>query len=252
MNYKNISSNIKSFINTPMFKVIYIISLVLTFCILLGTKQSLPELSYFELYYVLLTNPSFILFNYFLISLIASISFFYNINKRYSYIIRLKSKKEYMIYLLKNIWVINIFIFIIITLSCLILLNLFGNNFSLSMFANYNILNIIYIIYILVRLLLLCGLLSVISVLFLLLINNKIVIIANLLLYGMIKEQPIRFNLRESLRDFTFWIGNYVIPDIYSSFLLDICCTSLFLIIIIIIIIIIFNVALRNMKQVGD
>lgn len=252
MNFKYIAKNIKYFLNTSTFKIIYIITILIGMSLLISYKYSNPSASYFELFLSLLSTNSFVIFSYFLTSLIAGINTYLTFEKKRSYIIRLENKKEYLIHLLKNIWSVNTVLFIITTLTSLIMLNLINNNFIIEKFQYYSISNLTYIIYTLIRIFLLSQLLTTISILLFKLINHKIIIFMNLIIYGITMLTQVIEIPKSSILDMSFWVGYYISPDLYSSFMLEVSSTFLFLIIMLVLIIIIFDIDIKFMKQIGD
>ncbi len=252
MNYKYFKDNIIYFTKSSIFKMLYIFTLIVVVSIAYADKSLFPSATYIQLYIMLVTNPAFVSFCIFLIPLVSAIFIYSKFEKNRSYIIRLKNMKKYLLTLLKQIISVNIFIFVIIHLTTMTVLNLFGHDFKIGILSDYNIPDLLYLIYTIVRIGILSQMFVIISVCLFKVMKPGIVLFGNAVIYGTLFASEYSIGLLQSYADMPLWIGKYIITDLYGSFMLEVNCVILVLIIMTIFILLLINIIPKFIKQVGD
>ncbi len=254
MNYRYLKENLSHFMQTPVFKVLYIVSIVITLSIAYGTKSTNSNLTYIQLFLALMTNGAYVFYCLFFIPLITSISIYFRFEKNLFHILRLRTKKKYLSTLLKQVLIVNGFLFLVTVLTTLCILNLFGNDFTFSLYGDYNISNLLYLIYSLVRVHLISQMFVIISVCLFKIINPYIVLIANVITYIATLSFGMIVHIEDLIgpKSMSFWVGDYIIPLFFETFTQEISYTFAFLVLLSFLILIIFKITPRFIKQVGD
>lgn len=187
-----------------------------------------------------------------LISTMISVQLF---DKNLFYIIRFKTRKEYLRQLIHNILISNTILFFVNLLLMIIGLNLFsGTQFEIYSFQNYEVSNIIYLIFFLFRIYLMIQCFGIINILLFKLIHSKmIVVIINIvaLLPSFTLVTVLNENI-QSLNQMFFYFIEYFVIHHYSSFSLEILCSSIYMLAILIVIIFLFRVTRIKMKEIGE
>lgn len=167
------------------------------------------------------------------------------------YIIRFSSKKKYLIELIKSICFSNLCVLMLNIIFILIGLNLFCMNEGISIMKNYNIPNLLYLVYSIIKLVIITQLISIINVLLLKILNNKFIVITNILMYILIAGLPISLNGEIStIIQLPLFFGIYLRYQLYSSFIFEIVCFLLYSSILYVSIFILSKLVLKKMKAV--
>ena len=214
------------YINSWIFKIILVISflimvyVIVNYCI--NKSYAIGILS-------ILSSPIYITCGLLLPLFITTANIYTIFNNNYFLSIRLKSKKERLKKLLKNILYSNSLMFLIIILILILGLNLISS-YNLEFMNNYqfyNIPNIIYIIFYIVRLYIILMIISLFNGVLLNKFSVKTVVLLNVLFYGILityPYAPITDN-RTSILNSSPLIFEYFQLNSYSSFLTEVICS---------------------------
>jgi hypothetical protein len=169
-------------------------------------------------------------------------------------IIRFKNKNKYLKELLKNIWVSNSFIFLVIMIVILTFLNFLSNgDISINYISEYGITNIIYTFYIIIKLYILIILCSFMFTLFFKLISKTIALIISIIFTASLYLCIIIPNgCVSKISDFPLYIGYYFLKNVdYKFFYLNVLSFLLISVIMILLLFIVYKLTLKKMKSVG-
>jgi len=242
--YRNELKIISYITSTERYKGFFLISIILSLygSLVLGSRQD----NFFD---SLLVPLQFSMFNVFLFAII----FLNNMNacsifkKEFpDYILRLKTKKEYVKTLIKLSAVMFLFQFIIILLLMLIPLILTTfNDLSSHLYQNYTINNIIYLLFYCIRYMVYGILLTMISTLIFANTNSKVVLVVNgtFLLLMFYFGQAVSFQ-----SNFSLSIWSYFKMTIYSTFSLELASSVFMALILEIIVIGLYILSIKNRK----
>lgn len=230
--------------STEKFKLIFIIIIILA--LYASIALSIPGDNYID--------SSFIPFQFPIFNLIMSIAIFLNtlntcttFNKKFSnYIIRLENKENYIKELIKTTITMSIFYFILFLIIYFQILNIFKlSDISIHPYQSYQINNITYLIFYLLRYITYMVLFNIICTLLYINFKEKITLaISSLFLSGFLLTN-IQLEARTT---FTINPWSYFTSTVYSSFINELCFSSLFLLIIQLIIFIIYKLTLKNKR----
>ncbi len=253
MKYRYLKDNLHYFLSTPLFKVLYVIAIIIPLSVMYGNKMSMPDLTYIGLFCSLIENPSFVLYSLFFIPLVASTSIYLRFEKNRFHILRLKNKKNYLKTLLGQVLSVNSFLFLVLVMTTMIELNLFGTDFSISNYSDYNVSNLFYLIYSLFRLHFISQLFIILSICFFKILNPTVTIVMNIVTYLLVYMQG-NFITFESIlkKSMSFWVGKYIMTDTYDSFLQEFQFTILFLVLFLFGTIVIVCLTPKCIKEVGQ
>lgn len=253
MNYKYLKDHLHYFLSTSLFKVLYVIAIIIPLSIMYGNKTMDPELTYVELFCSLMENPSFVLYSIFFLPLVASTSIYLRFEKNRSYLLRLKDKKTYLETLLGQVLSVNLFLFIILMLTVLIELNLFGSDFSISNYLTYQVSNVFYLIYSLLRLHFFSQLFVIFSICCFKIFNPSVTIFLNILTYLFVYMQN-NFITMESIltKSMSFWVGRYIMTDVYDSFYQELNFTVLYSLLFLFATIVLVKITPKFIREVGE
>lgn len=236
----------KQSLNTQKFVLIFVLSIILSF-------YGVLQLAYGDIYILgffnILLNGKYVAI-LFLIILLNTNNIYAIFEKNQFLIIRLSSKRQYLKQLLKNILFSNLWTIILNIILVMIGLNLFNQNTSNVLLKEYNIAGWIYIVFAIIKLIVMGEFISVFSVLLYKIINNKIVVILNIVLCILIMGNPFSSDIISSIVQLPLFIGSYLIYQLYSSFLFEILCFCLYFGILCIIFYILKYFVLKYMKDV--
>lgn len=247
-NFKLIHANIKHMLNEYRFKIIvlFIICFNLFGCIYIAIGKN-----YLDALFSTLSNPYYSLLLLSL-TLVNTINTFDTFEKKDNYIIRFENREKYLKQLVINIFVSNSVLFIINLVVLLICLNLFiGSYFVIESWYNYNIPNLIYLMFYIIRIFIIIQIVSIINSLLLKLLNFKIVIILNCLIYGPFIFGNHISRTIDSLSKIKILINEYFLYNEYGGFLSEIVYSSIYIICLYGIATILFHFTKNKMGNVG-
>lgn len=247
---KLLKENLKFHINSNQFRLI----LLLLICFnLYGTSYLSANLSYFDGFINIITNGYYVVC-LFAIILLNTINMFDKFEKNQFFIIRFKDRKMYLKQLITNILFSNSVLFLMNLVLIIIGLNIFASSsFTISTVLNYSIPNILYIFFYLIRFFTIIQLIAIVNTCLLKLINNKVVISFNLLIYLMILFAPYEPKIViSSVSKMFLVISDYMRLHYYSDFLLEILCSSIYISILLLIAVLSFIFTKNRMKNIGD
>lgn len=170
-----------------------------------------------------MTNNLVCIILYFVILLFSSITVYKKIGKNSIHLLRFKTKREYLIVLIKSIIKSNTFTFILVFIMNLLIFSFFsGFNFGFRYVEFYKTFNLIYLIFMAIKIYILSNLLSLISILLFEIINEKIVYLLNLIIYSTTFLTYYESTSIDSLLEIKLLLGNYLMILNYSSFIFEI------------------------------
>lgn len=182
--------------------------------------------------------------------LINAISVTYNSNKFGSNLLRFKTKKEYINYLINSCLKVNsIFFLIIVFVLFIATFCLIDSNISIIYDTNYKTLNIIYLIVFLFKLYFIGQFLSLLSILFMK-ISKIFTVILNIFSYYSVLTYFDRNIL--SVFNMPLLIGDYLHTLTYKSFSLEIICFMLFCILLFILFWLVYMRCNKVIKNIGE
>lgn len=237
----------KQSINTQKFLLIFLISSILS---IYGILAIAFGSDYITGFYSIFSGGIY-LAGLFLVILLNTINIYSLFEDNYFLIIRFSTKKEYLEKLIKTICVCNLFTLILNIMFVIIGLNLFcPNDFTITL-KSYNFPGWIYLLYMIIKLIILSTMINIINVCLLKIMNNKVVIFLNILLYIGIAGSPIYiFDVISTISQIPLFIGTYLKHQLYSSFALEMSCFFLYVTFLYLVGLILKRLALRNMKRV--
>lgn len=242
---------LKMLFDNVSFKVALILALVTA---LYGAYLN-SYYTYITNFISLITNPKYYIFGVFIFCLVTSLNV-YNIFDNYDgLIIRLQSKEKYLKKLIKHLILTNSITYIIILITIVISLNIFGSNNGLGLEFNNNLNtnSFIYLIFVILRLYIIMQFITVGSILLCKIFDAKIIIFLNMLLYSCILIIPVTFyDSIDSVMNIHFSIVYYLSVIMYDSFELELLCTLTYFILLYIFLIMIYKLTKNKMKKIGD
>lgn len=232
--------------STDRFKLIFFLIIILSLygSIVLGISNS----NFIDSIFIPFSFP---IFNIFMFALL----FFNTLNtcsifdKKFSfYIIRLKTKNNYIKEILKTTVFLNLFYFLIFFIFYFISLNIFKlGNFTIHPYSDYVVNNLIYVVFYLIRYVAISLLITMISALCYVNLKGKITMAINVIFLMGFMLTPTISEVRSG---FTIVPWNYFSNDLYSSFITEISFSILFIFVLELIIYIIYHLTLKNKKLV--
>ena len=231
-------------VSTNKFRTLFLISLILCIYGTIGLT-SLDE-TYID---TVLTSFQFYIFNLFLflILFLNTLSTCTIFNKEFSnYIIRLKSKKRYIIEMIKTALLLNIFLFVLIFIIYFIFLNMLKlNNIKIVPFIHYKINNLTYLLFYLFRYFIYSLLIMVITTIIYINFKEKITLgISSLFLFGFLND---KFNAK-LVDTLILKPWPYFSTVWYKSFKAEIKLSVIYFLILLIITIILYFITLKNKR----
>lgn len=251
---KYYNANFCYYANSQKFKFKFILMIIISlYCSIALTYIDGSYLNYIPAIFSILNNKIFIIFMLF-ICLMTTINTYIHFNSSNYYIIRLKSKKEYLRELINNTIFNNLITLIIQLIMILICLNIFcSSGLGISVMANYNILNIIYLLFFIIRTFIILLFVSVINCMLFNIINKNIILIINALYYASIVCSSFIFNIGNADNQNMKWqLLDYLTIQPYNSFFSEVYYSIFYITILITIIHIVFRYTEINIKQVGE
>lgn len=228
----------KNSLNSQKFTLVFLFSIFIT---IFGIMNLASGYSYVDGFICIITNGYYVAI-LLLLLLINTCNIYNDFSDNMFYIIRLKNKKIFLKELIITICMSNLILLMINLTLLMIGLNLFNRHI-------FEINNFIYLGYAIIKMMILSQFISILNVLLLKLINNKIVMIVNIILYILtigINVKPVN-----SISQIPLFIGNYFKIQLYSNFLLEIICFLLFCSVLYILILIIKKITLKCMKDIS-
>lgn len=185
-------------------------------------------------------------FNMFMLFIITynTIITFNIFNANYSYIIRLKDRRQYLTELMKTICFSNlllllfqwIFVFIVVLLS-------FKKSLGIEIIDNYNINNCIYLLFAFIKNIILIEIIGLYCGLFLTRLNKNIVIfIFSISNISLLNEFSYSGHIIDSYSKMPMFYGSYLSINNYSSFINEIHYSLVYIVILVFILYILFNI----------
>lgn len=245
---KYIIQNIKYLLLDYRFKLIVMFMLCFNF---IGSIYFAYNNYYLEGFLAIFTNIYYVA-TFFALILFNTLNTYNMFEKNTYYIIRFDNRKEYLIQLIKNVLISNAIIFIINILVSFIFLNFFGGNLIIQNYMNYNVSNILYVIFYIARFLILSSIISIINICLLKLIDSKIIIFVNAILWITFIFYPYSQALINSIFNLPLMLCDYFRAKVYSNFFMESACSILYIIFLIIITTIIFNITKNRIKKIGE
>ncbi|CDA80865.1 unknown [Clostridium sp. CAG:594] len=232
--------------STNKFKVIFMMMIILSLygSIVLGISEE----NFID---SILIPFQFPIFNVFMFALL-----FFNtlntcacFNKEFNfYIIRLKTKANYIKELCKTTLVLNVFYYILFFLFYFIVLNIFKmGNMNIHSYQNYSVNNLFYIIFYLLRYIIISLLVTIITTICYINFKEKITMFVSSIFIAGFIVMPLDVSVRSN---FTIVPWNYFINVNYASFVTEISFSILFILILELIIFIIHHLTLANKRWV--
>lgn len=245
---KYIIQNIKYLLLDYRFKLIIMFMLCFNF---IGSIYFAYNNRYLEGFLAIFTNIYYVA-TFFALTLFNTLNTYNMFEKNTYYIIRFDNRKEYLIQLIKNVITSNTIIFIINILVSFIFLNFFGGKLVIKNYMNYNVSNILYVIFYISRFLILSSLISIINTCLLKLIDSKIIIFVNSILWITFIFYPHSPTLINNIFSVPLMLCDYFRTKVYSNFFMESACSILYIIALTIITIIIFNISKSRIKKIGE
>lgn len=243
-NFRYIYEIYKNSINTSNFLLIFIFSIILAI-------YSVLTFAFKDGYITGFLNVLFSGFPILIILLLVlanSINTYKIFEQNQFYIIRFSTKNKYLNELVKNVCFSNFCLLILNVILIMICLNIF--NITYPNIKIYQFQSPVYLIYIIIRLIVISQLLSIINIYLFKLINNKLIIGLNIILYALIIIFPYSRQMVDSLFNIPLFIGNYLTHTMYSSFLFEVCCFLLYCGLLILLISFLNKITLKYMEKV--
>ena len=215
-----------NYISTQKFMIIFLLAIVFAF---LG---SIDSMNYsFTSALNLAFNSSFYMGGILLLILLNTKCVYDMLVNNYNYAIRSSTKNEYLKRIIGTTLFNNFFLFSICIILLLIFVNIFGGGTETLQIKSYTILPGIYLIFTFLKFIIIFIFITVINILLFKIINNKVLIILNILYYLSVNVVSLNFGkCVESIFDMHLSLNYYIyslfIP--YSNFLFEICCTCLY------------------------
>lgn len=245
---KIILNNAKVIFETNYFKM----SLTLIIVLAIYGGYLSTGFNYLEGFISILSFPIFFTFGILMCFLVISLCTYTYFDKHEYLISRLGTKKNYLKILILNIFIINTFIFILMLIIIIISLNLFPKTgFGFQYNESLHCHNFLYLIFIIIRLFFMTQIISIFSMLLCKIINNKIVIGLNIVLYGsFIACSYVNIIPINSIFRIPLYIGNYLIVSRYESFGIELLCTITYISCLILIIYILFHIVKNRLGDI--
>lgn len=185
-------------------------------------------------------------FNMFTLFIIVynTITTFNTFNANYSYIIRLKNRKEYLIELMKTICFNNLILLLFQWIFVLIIV-LFSvkKNLGIEIIDNYNINNCFYLLFAFFKNIILIEMVGLYCGLFLTRLNKNIVIILfSIFNISLLNEFSYSGNIIDSYSKMPMFYGSYLTTNNYSSFINEIHYSLVYIVMLVFILYIFFNI----------
>lgn len=244
---KIILGNVKTIFETTYFKMSLILMLVLS---IYGGYLS-AGFNYLEGFISILSFPIFFTFGVlipFLVITFCTCSYF---DKNEYLIMRLCSRKEYLKILIMTVFFVNLFVYIIMLIIIIIVLNLFpkaGMGFKFNVSLNCH--NFVYLLFIIIRLFCIIQNISIFNTLLCKIINSKIVIGINMILYAsFIAFSYLNVDKISNILNIPLYIGNYLIISKYENFFIEFGCTGIY---ILMLILVNYLLSIFVKKKLGD
>lgn len=228
-----------------------IIAILLTFNVIMSLyKYDLPNLNFFEFMLYNIVN-SYYLFMLFMIILTILFSNLQRKKQNLGLILRFKTKKDYIGYIIEN-FIFNVCIVFTINFFIIIIFSLFSyrGNYSFGNMPYYNISFFTYLIFFYIRM---TTILMIYGVIVILLNKNfgKLASLCGSLFFC--------FNLFVSIGDIVIenildmkWIGSaYLSLNQYPTFMTEVFCSALYIFALMIIVYGLIYIYMRNKHDVG-
>lgn len=251
---KYYNANFCYYANSQKFKFLFVLMIIISlYCSSALTYVDGSYLNYIPAIFSIFNNKVFIIFMLF-ICLMTTINTYIHFNSSNYYIIRLKSKKEYLRELINNTIFNNLVTLIIQVIMILIGLNVFcSSNLGISVMENYNILNIIYLLFFLIRSFMILLFVSVINCILFNIIHKNVIFVINALYYASIVCSAYILNIDNlAIQNMKWQLLDYLTLQSYNSFFSEVYYSVFYITILITIIHILFRYAVINIKQVGE
>lgn len=237
-------------VSTQRFKLTFILSVITTIfgVTSLGFET---QYGYFDGFLMVLSNPFYMMALYMIlfINTVHTVTMF---DKNENYIIRCENIKKYIKQMIHKVLFNNTILYIILLLLLMIGLNFFCfGRFHIYVIEEYQIYNIIYLVFFLLRIYVIFLLMAALNVLLLKVLNDKGVILLNILFAIGIVVIPTSGDVITSITKMPFFIGNFLTPHLFHSFLFEILCSLLILFIYSTIVSFLYQFVKKHMRQVG-
>lgn len=232
--------------STDKFKIIFVVMIILSlygsFVLGISSENFIDSI---------LIPFQFPIFNLFMFALL----FFNTLNtctcfdKEFSfYIIRLRTKSNYIKELTKTTLVLNLFYYLLFFILFFIGLIIFKlGNIEIYDYQNYLVSNLIYVIFYLLRYIIISLLITSIITICYVNFKEKITMVISAIFMAGFLFNPLNASIKDS---FTIIPWNYFVNIQYSSFSTEICFSILFILILEIVLFFIHHLTLINKKWV--
>lgn len=244
--FKYIFENWKYSLNTSLFTIIFILSMVLA---VYGGIQMGFKYDYITVFISVL-NQNFYSVVLLLVVLLNTVNINNIFSKNEFYIIRCETKKKYLIDLIKNVLFGNFCLFVLNILLLMIVLNVTcaGGNVYIQVYKD--IPNIVSLVFLIIKFLLLTEVISIFNVLLLKVVDNKIVIFLNILLIVSNLLIPISDSEITNVFQLPLFINSYYRIGGYSGLLFEILCFLLYLSLLLLFTYYLYKFVIRKMRKV--
>lgn len=248
---------LQEILNNSLIKIILALSFVYIFyAITIGFSSPIND--YFgSLLLVLGTNKYFV-FIYLCFFLILTYTIYEFFKKNDLNIIRNENKKKYHKTLYNKVFSTNNLFFTIFVVSTIIILIIFrGQNIQIAKMSsfgmyNYAISNIQYLVYVIFKYYFLCQFFSFLNLFLFMLIDKKIVILFNIIIYGLILGTSLNLEPVSNILMLPLSPGSYIQLIPYNSFYLEISCFFVYIFSLSIILAIVYLFVCKSRKGVCE
>lgn len=249
MKNKYIYNKVSEFINSKIFVglVFYILIFSVVTCITHSEYDKFSAMAYS------MTNFLYLGLSIFPVITFLTIKSKEVFQKESIVVIRFKNKAEFKKVLIKYLMIVITIIYLVILVSLLIGVNIVNyNSYQIVFNEEFGVASVYYFIYIFVRTYLVCLLYSIINLLLLDLIENKILILFNGILYALIFTGGYRTITISSIKDIPIICTDILLNStIYDSFLINVEINALLFLVFIILITILYHVSIKRRKDLG-
>lgn len=238
-------------INNQKFVLLFLVSI---FFAIYGVIQLGFNLPYIEAFLYILSG-NWYSFGLLTILLFNTVYVYKLYEKNQFYILRCKTKKQYLTHLIKQVCFNNLCLYFINMILLMIGLNVFNHNSAIAPVKTYETSNLIYLIYTILKFGVLTQIFTIFNTLLWKLISEKIVIIGNLFLYVNIIATTMHIGkVISSIRDIEFSIQHYFNSYFinYSSFTFEVIVFLFYISICLLFLKLLEIFILKKMKRVTE
>ncbi len=238
----------KQFVSSSKFILVFLLSIVISFY---GVIQIAFNTNYSVGFIRIYTNGIYIM-SLLLILLLNTKITFDSFEQNQCFIIRFSSRKKFLKELIKSCCFNNFCTLLLNIALVMIGLNIFNPNVIDSQLEIFTLPSQYYIIFTLFKFLILSQVITIINVLLLKIINKKVVVSLNIVLYVLIGFASTQYSNINSIKQMPIFIGDYFCVNLYSSFLFEMSCFLSYVSLLIIIAMFLNYIAKRKMRDISE